>query len=346
MEKAKNMSTVKNNEQTAATDQQKVETAKRIATINIVSSLVAKNNIDIDTIPNLFRRVDGLFEAGMYATTSLELPAPVATQTAIPAPAQPIAVQQPAPVAAAAPVKMARRSKAQQSAATVAEASAPVVEAAAGKKRGRKAASTTVAEAAPVQAPAVEAPVAEAPRPRGRPRKLEEKLVMGQFAVPYDAELSQEENDARFLAKYPPIMSVEESLQPVGERGQMRLIFSQKPVSFVKTQLGRYYGRTFEDYKRIYNLPADYPEKPPAYVEKMQTIAAAAGLGTTLPKVKKVEDEQQVEAKTAAPKAPRKPKATPQRKAEEAVAEAQPEAPKAAPGERKRKTRNIEAQAA
>jgi predicted transcriptional regulator len=345
MEKAKNMSTVKNNEQTAATDQQKVETAKRIATINIVSSLVAKNNIDIDTIPNLFRRVDGLFEAGMY-TNSLELPAPAATQTAIPAPAQPIAVQQPAPVAEAAPVKKARRSKAQtkQSAKTVAEASAPVAEAAPGKKRGRKAASveTTVAEAAPV----VDAPVAEAPRPRGRPRKLEEKLVMGQFAVPYDPELSQEENDARFLAKYPPIMSVEESLQPVGERGQMRLIFSQKPVSFVKTQLGRYYGRTFEDYKRIYNLPADYPEKPPAYVEKMQNIAAAAGLGTTLPKVKKVEEEQQVEAKTAAPKAPRKPKATPQRKAEEAVAEAQPEAPKAAPGERKRKTRNIEAQAA
>jgi predicted transcriptional regulator len=330
------MSTVKNNEQTAATDQQKVETAKRIATINIVSSLVAKNNIDIDTIPNLIRRVNGLFEDGMH-TNSLELAAPVATQTAIPA-----------PVTEATPVKRGRPAKVQskQSAETVATTSVPVAEVSVGKKRGRKAASakTPVAKAAPVETLA-ETPVAEAPRPRGRPRKSEEKLVKGKFAVPYDAELSQEENDARFLSYYPPIMSVEESLEPVGERGQMRLIFAQKPVSFIKTHLGRYYDRNFDDYKRIYSLPADYPEKPPTYVTKMQSQAKKVGLGTTLPKVKATAEEEQA-AKAATPKAKRTPKATPQRKAVEAVAEAQPEAPKAAPGERKRKTRNIEAQAA
>ncbi len=329
------MSTVKNNEQTAATDQQKIDTAKRIAAINIVSSMVAKRNLDIDTIPTLIRRVDGLFDAGMYENT-LKLTAP-ATQTAIPAPAQPVASVQPAPVAeVAAPVKKARRTSAKQATKaaaateTVAEApvEAPVAEVA--KKRGRKAKAK------------------EAPRPRGRPRKQEEKLVMGQFAVPYNNELSEEENDRLFLEKYPPIMSVEESMQPVGEKDQMRLIFSQKPVSFIKTHLARYYGRSFEDYKRIYDLPADYPEKPANYVKKMQGIAAKAGLGTTLPKVKTVEADQAVEAKAEAPKAKRTPKATPQRKVEaETVAEVQAEAAATpAKGGRPRKTRNIEAQAA
>jgi predicted transcriptional regulator len=327
------MNTVKNNEQTAATDQQRIDTARRIGTINIVSSLVAKGQVPVDGMQDLYKKVVGIFEA---AENNLTISAP-ATQTALPAPAaQPVAMETAAPIAQAAPAKRGRKPKVK---AEVAET----------------AAAPTVAEDVAAEAPVVEAAAEPVVRRRGRPRIERpevEVLVKDQPAVPVDPTLSRKKNDALFRAKYPPIMSIEDTLLPVGKDGQqMRLIFSEEPVSFLNTRLTRYYGRTFEDYKRIYGLPKSYPSKPPAYVSKMSENAKAAGLGSTIPKVKgAVEGEVATEAKTEAPQAQEtvaKAKATPKRKAAETpVAEAQAEAPKATPGKRPRKTRNVVAQAA
>lgn len=306
------MNMVKNNEQVRAeTDQQKLEQALKIASINIASTMVVRGQASIDDLPALVRKASGAMQAGLFEH-KLEIPAPAAQAVLTSAVEQPVETAVAAPAAAPAP--------------------APVASAPAKQRKARKAAQP-VAEAAPQ---IVEAPVK---RPRGRPRKEVDEAaeVKGIIEVPRDPNLSDAENDAAFLAKFPPIMSRDESLIPWGDRNQMRLIFSGEPVSFLNKKLQRFYGRTFEEYVRIYGLGEDYPDKPPQYYSTMRNNAKKIGLGNSLPKVKGAVQEEApvVEAKATKVTKTRTPKA---------AKAATQETPKATP--RERKTRKVVAHAA
>jgi predicted transcriptional regulator len=61
---------------------------------------------------------------------------------------------------------------------------------------------------------------------------------------------------------------------------EITILIDGKKMKMIKRYLQTKYGITFEDYKRIYNLPDDYPSCAPAYRSVRAGHAVTQGLGT------------------------------------------------------------------
>lgn len=114
----------------------------------------------------------------------------------------------------------------------------------------------------------------------GRPRK---------DAAPVVLTPEQQAFDRAFLEAYP----VREGMTAENSVGydKITVIFDGKRLKMIKRHLETKYGITFEDYLRIYSLPADYPSVAPGYADERRKHAKRQGLGTEkVPKIKSKED--------------------------------------------------------
>jgi predicted transcriptional regulator len=76
-------------------------------------------------------------------------------------------------------------------------------------------------------------------------------------------------------AKPEPAVSVRSSIKP----DYLVSLESGKKVKMLKRYLMSSYGMTPEDYRRKWNLPADYPMVAPKYAEQRRALAKKIGLG-------------------------------------------------------------------
>lgn len=114
----------------------------------------------------------------------------------------------------------------------------------------------------------------------GRPRKDAQPAVVSK---------EQRAFDRAFLSKYPilPGLDVANSVGP----NEIIVLFDGKKLKMIKRYLESSYGINFEDYKRIYSLPADYPSCAPGYKVERSRHARSQGLGTVkVPKTPKGSD--------------------------------------------------------
>lgn len=104
---------------------------------------------------------------------------------------------------------------------------------------------------------------------RGRPKKADPKA----------AEIKRQRAfDARFLSEHPPLPGL--NAANTVEDDHITIIFNGNKRTTVKRYLKQVFGITFEDYKRIYGLPSDYPAVAPNYSRERQEHAVNHGLGT------------------------------------------------------------------
>lgn len=107
----------------------------------------------------------------------------------------------------------------------------------------------------------------------GRPRKDIEPVVLTPEQMAFDHD---------FLARHPVLegITVENSIGAT----HLTVIFDGKKLKMIKRHLETY-GINFDDYKRIYSLPDDYPSVASGYAGERRKHAIRQGLGT--PKVPK-----------------------------------------------------------
>jgi len=74
-----------------------------------------------------------------------------------------------------------------------------------------------------------------------------------------------------------PKVKVEDSIHP----DHLVCLIDGNKVVMIKRYLKTNFGITFEDYKRHFNLPADYPACSPNHSESKRQFAARIGLGNT-----------------------------------------------------------------
>nr|WP_250808538.1 MucR family transcriptional regulator [Neorhizobium tomejilense] len=103
----------------------------------------------------------------------------------------------------------------------------------------------------------------------GRPRKDAPPVVLTPEQLAFDRD---------FLAKYPPINGLD-ATNSIG-RGKITVLFDGKKLKMIKRHLKTKYGISFDDYKRIYSLPDNYPSVAPGYSSERRKHAIRQGLGT------------------------------------------------------------------
>ena len=82
--------------------------------------------------------------------------------------------------------------------------------------------------------------------------------------------LTDQEEDAKFLEKYPPIKGLNAE-NTIFEDGLI-VIFNGKKIKLLKRYLKRKYNLEFEDYIRIYKLGDNYPSVAPSLSKAMSTF--------------------------------------------------------------------------
>ncbi|WP_082835805.1 MucR family transcriptional regulator [Croceicoccus bisphenolivorans] len=131
------------------------------------------------------------------------------------------------------------------------------------------------------------------------------------------------------IAKPEPAVSIRASVKP----DYIVCLEDGKKLKMLKRHLRTQYSMTPEDYRKRWNLPADYPMVAPNYAEKRRTLAKSIGLGR-----KPADAAKAPAAKVAAPaKAPARKAAAPKAAAQKAApktAAKKPAAKKAAPAKR------------
>ena len=104
-----------------------------------------------------------------------------------------------------------------------------------------------------------------------------------------------------------PAVSIRASVKP----DHIVCLEDGKKLKMLKRHLSTHYNLTPDQYRARWSLPADYPMVAPNYAEKRRELAKKIGLGRK-PAVKVAAPKAEAPkapAKTAKPRAPRKPKA-------------------------------------
>ncbi|TLX16514.1 MucR family transcriptional regulator [Rhizobium sp. MHM7A] len=245
---------VKNNVQKIAeTD---LHNAVVLTAVDIAATMVKSHRAEINQIP-------GLVDQIVQAFTNSAAVSGIAIPSAVPATAS----------AEAAEVKTDARKKR--------DLSGPAREAMLARMARMRAAKGTKVEA-PVETPVevdqevpAEEPVLR--RGPGRPRKVPQAKPEPLAHATDDAD--QAELDSAFRRRNPAKCTIKQSLKDTGD-GKMTCLIDGKRVSFLNSYLQKNYGMSFEDYSRIYGLPADYPTTPPKFKAGKKEDAKRLGLGT------------------------------------------------------------------
>lgn len=234
---------VKNNvPQAAETD---LHNAVVLNAIDITASLVKNQKAEINQIPSLVDQIVQAF-TNSAAMSGIAIPSVLAATT----------VATPPAVEAGAATRKKRELSGEEREAMLARMA---------KARAARAVAKAQAEL----------PVLR--RGRGRPRK--EPEVKPEPLAHAKRDRDQARHYRTFLLRNPAKCSIAESLEDTGD-GKMTCLIDGKRVSFLNTYLLRNYGMTFEDYSRIYGLPADYPTTPPKFKAGKREDAKRVGLGT------------------------------------------------------------------
>lgn len=302
---------VKKNERAAETDLIQIERAVALHALDVTAKLVSQNKTPVNEIPGL---VDAIAKAFMSSNTISGAMASLHSTTSVVVAAKPKKAVAQGPKRGRGRPKKITLTPPAETVEVIAKTETVQEQAV---KRGRGRPKKIVAAVEQTATTPVEQPVetvAQEPevtnvvqlvtaqeqavkRGRGRPKKVKVEALRYTRA---DDPAEQLAIDAAFLSTYPAQATAKDSLVDTGD-GKMTCLIDGKRVSFLKKYVETRYGMSLGDYKRVYNLPADYPATPPKFHKAKRKGALAIGLGR-----KKTEQVTEAEAPT--------PKATPRKR--------------------------------